>query len=108
MEGSFACPECGASVELAGLAPGRQVRCPFCHRFLEVPYLPRTTDKESKRRRFQKPWWVVWAWAALGVAAVIIAGAGGLSLFSAISTRRNPDRCGVSSSLQSTMSRLAT
>lgn len=76
MEGSFACPECGASVELAGLAPGRHVRCTFCHRLLEVPYLPRAIDTKWKRSRFQKPWWVVWAWTGLGIAAVVIATAG--------------------------------
>lgn len=79
MEGSFACPECGASVELGGLAPGRQVRCPFCHRLLEVPYLPRAVDTKWKRRRFQKPWWVIWAWSALAVAAVLIGSVGALS-----------------------------
>ena len=36
MDGSFACPECGSDVEVRGLAPGRQVRCEFCHRLLEV------------------------------------------------------------------------
>ena len=44
MEGSFACPECGTFVEVHGLAPGRQVRCGFCNRLLEVPYLPRAAD----------------------------------------------------------------
>ena len=28
----------------AGLAPGRQVRCGFCDRLLEVPFLPRAAD----------------------------------------------------------------
>jgi len=78
MEGSFACPECGTSVELAGLAPGRQVRCRFCHRLLEVPYLPRAVDDHWKRRRFRKPGWVVWSWAVLGIASAIILGAGSL------------------------------
>jgi hypothetical protein len=27
---------------------------------------------EWKRRRFGRPWWVVWAWASLGLAAVVI------------------------------------
>ena len=40
MDGLFACPECGSDVEVGGLAPGRQVRCGFCQRLLEVPYLP--------------------------------------------------------------------
>jgi hypothetical protein len=81
MEGSFACPECGATVELGGLAPGRQVRCPFCHRLLEVPYLPRAVDTRWKRRRFQRPWWVAWAWTGLGIAALILASAGAFSVF---------------------------
>jgi hypothetical protein len=78
MEGSFACPECGTSVELAGLAPGRQVRCRFCHRLLEVPYLPRAGDNQWKRRRFRRPKWIVWAWAVLGIAGAIILCAGTL------------------------------
>ena len=43
MDGSFACPECGSTVEVEGLTPGRQVRCEFCQRLLEVPYLPSIT-----------------------------------------------------------------
>jgi hypothetical protein len=72
MDGSFACPECGTDVEVHGLAPGRQVRCDFCHRLLEVPYLPRAADPSWKRRRFRRPKWVRWALAALGIAAVLI------------------------------------
>src|SRR5262249_31054649 len=72
MEASFACPECGTRVELAGLAPGRQVRCPFCHRLLEVPYLPRAGDEQWKRRRFQRPRWIFWAWAGLAIASAVI------------------------------------
>ncbi|MGO9469110.1 MAG: hypothetical protein ACLQIB_34580 [Isosphaeraceae bacterium] len=81
MEGSFACPECGTSVELAGLAPGRQVRCHFCHRLLEVPYLPRTGDDQWKRRRFRRPTWIVWSWAVLAIAGAIILCAGSLVVF---------------------------
>jgi len=66
-------------VELAGIAPGRQVRCGFCHRLLEVPYLPRAGEDQWKRRRFQRPWWVVWAWAGLGIATAIIITAGAFS-----------------------------
>ena len=58
MDGSFACPECGSDVEVRGLAPGRQVRCGFCHRLLEVPYLPRAAGPSWKRRRFARPKWV--------------------------------------------------
>ncbi len=76
MDGSFACPECGSDVEVRGLAPGRQVRCAFCHRLLEVPYLPRAAGPSWKRRRFARPKWVTWAWAGLSVvvAALVTAG----------------------------------
>ena len=76
MEGSFACPECGTPVEIHGLAPGRQVRCNFCNRLLEVPYLPRAADSPWRRRRFNRPRWLPWVWAAVVVlfGAIIIAG----------------------------------
>ena len=72
MEEAFACPECGSIVEVSGFAPGRQVRCGFCHRLLEVPYLPRIEEKSWKRRRFGRPWWVPWAWGAVGLVAVAV------------------------------------
>ena len=75
MDGSFACPECGSDVEVR-LAPGRQVRCPFCHRLLEVPYLPRAAGPSWKRRRYKRPKWVPWAWAGLGVLLVVVVAAG--------------------------------
>ena len=78
MDGSFACPECGSNVEVHGLAPGRQVRCGFCQRLLEVPYLPRAADPSWKRRRFGRPKWVRWALVALGLAAAVIVVAGSL------------------------------
>ncbi len=69
MDGSFACPECGSEVAIGGVAPGRQVRCGFCHRLVEVPYLPRVAAGGWKRRRFGG-WNVVrWAW---GVAALLV------------------------------------
>jgi hypothetical protein len=71
MDGSFACPECGSEVEIAGLAPGRQVRCGFCDRLLEVPYLPRVPVAGWKRRRFGHLKWVRWAWAGIGVTAAV-------------------------------------
>ncbi len=74
MDGSFACPECGSEVEVAGLAPGRQVRCGFCHRLLEVPYLPRVSAGTWKRRRFGHLKWVRWAWVALGATVVVALG----------------------------------
>lgn len=72
MDEAFACPDCGTIVEIKGLAPGRQVRCDFCRRLLEVPYLPRVAELGWKRRRFGRPWWVVWAWTALGLLGVLI------------------------------------
>ena len=81
MDGSFACPECGSSVEVTGLAPGRQVRCGFCNRLLEVPFLPRAADPPWKRRRFARPKWFLWASAALAVVAVAIVGTGPSDLF---------------------------
>jgi hypothetical protein len=71
MDGAFACPECGNRVEVRGLAPGRQVRCGFCRRLLEIPYLPRA-DAGWKRRRFQRPKWVVWSYAALVTLAAVL------------------------------------
>jgi hypothetical protein len=72
MDQSFACPECGATVEVKGLAPGRQVRCGFCRRLLEVPFLPRFELPAWKRTRFGRPWWVPWAWGGLGLALVAV------------------------------------
>ena len=76
MDGSFACPECGCSVEVAGLAPGRQVRCGFCNRLLEVPYLPRAADSQWKRRRFARPKWFLWACVALSLVSLALLGTG--------------------------------
>jgi hypothetical protein len=67
MDGSFACPECGSSLEVRGLAPGRQVRCGFCNRLLEVPFLPRAANAPWRRRRFARPKWFLWVSAALAV-----------------------------------------
>jgi hypothetical protein len=76
MDGLFACPECGSDVEVGSLAPGRQVRCEFCHRLLEVPYLPRVAEGSWKRRRFARPKWVAWAWVGLGALLVVVLAAG--------------------------------
>ncbi|MFO0892397.1 MAG: hypothetical protein U0790_25060 [Isosphaeraceae bacterium] len=72
MDETFDCPECGTSVEISGLAPGRQVRCGFCRRLLEVPYFPRVVKTEWRRRRFGRPWWVVLAWSVIGLATVAV------------------------------------
>ena len=69
---AFACPDCGTTVEIKGLAPGRQVRCGFCHRLLEVPYFRRVAEPRWKRRRFERPWWVFWAWWGLGLLGFLI------------------------------------
>ena len=78
MDGSFACPECGSDVQVRGLAPGRQVRCEFCHRLLEVPFLPRAAGASWKRRRYARPKWVPWAWVGLGLVLVVVLGAGAI------------------------------
>jgi hypothetical protein len=39
---------------------------------LEVPFLPRAAPALWKRRRFGRPKWVLWAWAALGTLAVLM------------------------------------
>ncbi len=72
MDDIFNCPECGTEVEIKGVAPGRQVRCGFCDRLLEVPYLPRVVKTDWRRRRFGRPWWVAWAWGAIGLAVVVV------------------------------------
>jgi hypothetical protein len=70
MDGFFACPECGSSVEIEGLAPGRQVRCAFCGRLVEVPYLPRVPLRARRRGRFAQGKWVRWACWGVGVVVV--------------------------------------
>lgn len=77
MDGAFACPECGSAIEVEGLAPGRQVRCGFCDRLLEVPYLPRVPSAGMKRQRFGRSPGRRWAWAGLTVLAVLLVGIGG-------------------------------
>ncbi len=76
MDGSFACPECGNTVEVQGLTPGRQTRCGFCNRLVEVPFIPRAIDPSWRRARFRRSRWALAAWSALGLAflAVTIAG----------------------------------
>ena len=72
MDEAFACPECGTNVEVRGLAPGRQVRCGFCHRLLEVPYMPRVESPGFRRRRFRRPRWVTGAWTGVGAFGVLV------------------------------------
>lgn len=79
MDGEFACPECGQTVQVRGTSPGRQVRCSFCGRLIEVPFLPRV-DGEWKRARFTRPRWVPWAWAALAIVLMGIIGTAGVQV----------------------------
>src|SRR6516162_6229364 len=72
MDEAFACPDCGTTVAVDKLVPGRQVRCGFCHRLLEVPYFPRVSDPRWYRRRFNRPWWVLWARCSLGLLGLVI------------------------------------
>ncbi len=76
MDGEFACPECGQIVKAHLQGPGRQVRCSFCGRLIEVPFLPRV-EGGWKRPRYLPPRWVPWAWwgIALVVMALIATGA---------------------------------
>lgn len=71
MDGEFACPECGQTVKVRRLGPGRQVRCGFCKRLLEVPFLPRTSAG-WKRASFSRPRWVAWAWIGVGFLTVAL------------------------------------
>ena len=48
MASGFACPECGQSITLRGLTPGREVICPACATLVEVPYLPRAADRPRR------------------------------------------------------------
>ena len=78
MDGSFACPECGSTVEVKGLATGRQVRCGFCQRLLEVPYLPRVPAGPWKRRRFGRSKWITWTVGVIGAILAVLFVVGGL------------------------------
>ncbi|QEH33490.1 hypothetical protein OJF2_19920 [Aquisphaera giovannonii] len=80
MDESFACPECGQAVKVRNLAPGRQVRCGFCRRLLEVPYMPRVADPRWRFRRSGRPRWVPWAWGLIVVAGVAAIGLGASKL----------------------------
>jgi hypothetical protein len=74
MDGSFACPECGSELILKGLAPGRQVQCPWCEALVEVPFLPRVgAGSRSWRGRDAMQRRIRWAWRGLGAAAVLVA-----------------------------------
>ena len=79
MDGSFACPECGNTLELTGLSAGREVCCGWCRTWVEVPYLPRTVRPTRSRRsaRWKRERsWVRWAWIGASVLAVLIVATG--------------------------------
>ncbi|MDE2508369.1 MAG: hypothetical protein KGM43_14240, partial [Planctomycetota bacterium] len=48
MDGEFACPECGHMVTISEQATGRQVTCPWCESFVEVPYFPRLSGRGGR------------------------------------------------------------
>lgn len=80
MDGSFACPECGCEVRVAGLSPGRTVRCGWCRTAVEVPFLPRA-DQITRMRRGRAwrrgrrfPRWALAAAAVLCLAIAVAAG----------------------------------
>lgn len=80
MEGEFTCPECGKTVKAPPPGgPGRQARCEFCGRLLEVPFLPRV-EIDSKRKQKQAPRWVPWAWWGVSILAACLVAYGGVQL----------------------------
>lgn len=72
MDGVFACPECGNTLEVRGLSPGRHVRCEFCDRLVEIPFIPRVTDTSWRRSRFhQSPRQIV-IWSSIGIVFIVL------------------------------------
>jgi hypothetical protein len=65
----FACPECGAEVSPQGLSPGRQVCCPNCLTWVEVPFIPR----QVARKRPGPQGWQARFTAGLIVLAIVAA-----------------------------------
>lgn len=80
MDGSFACPECGEPVEVQGLTPGRQTRCGFCNRLVEIPYIPRVSEPGWRRTRFRRSWWILGGWTAFAAAVIVILASGAYRL----------------------------
>jgi hypothetical protein len=76
MDGSFACPECGGTIEVRGLSPGRLTRCDFCNRLVEIPFIPRITDPRWHRLRSRRSRWLILGWSAIvvGLVAIVIGG----------------------------------
>ena len=73
---TFACPDCGTELKVAGLIPGREVQCAVCGTAVEVPYLPReggsSSHSASKRGKLKAPWLLRLAWVAAGILGVIL------------------------------------
>jgi DNA-directed RNA polymerase subunit RPC12/RpoP len=73
MDAVFACPKCGYELKVDGLAAGREVRCGWCESRVEVPFLPRVAGPRRPRRPSRRmPRWLLAAWGAVGVLAVIV------------------------------------
>src|SRR4051812_44015087 len=80
MEGTFACPECGAEIHLKGVSPGRLTRCGWCTSWVEVPFIPRA-DQIKRRRpasakgfKAVKRWWRRWPlWSRVSVVVLLAA-----------------------------------
>jgi len=80
MDGEFTCPECGQKVKAPPPSgPGRQARCEFCGRLLEVPFLPRA-ETGPKGARKSTPRWVPWTWWGIAIAAVCLLAVGAVQL----------------------------
>lgn len=82
MDGSFACPECGSTIEVRGLTPGRQTRCEFCNRLVEIPFIPRIADPSWHRFRFRRSRRFVLGWTAVAVTVAALVVGGGARLMS--------------------------
>jgi|GEM_PF-2461550 len=80
MDGEFACPECGKTVKAPPPSgPGRQARCEFCGRLLEIPFLPRV-ESGSEPARKGPPRWVPWTWWGIAIVTVGLLAFGGVQL----------------------------
>lgn len=80
MDGEFTCPECGHTVKAPPPSgPGRQARCEFCGRLLEVPFLPRI-ETGFKGSRKSTPGWVPWTWWGIAFVVVCLVAVGAVQL----------------------------
>lgn len=93
MGASFACPDCGGRIRLAGLTPGREAICPQCATRVEVPFLPRSSGAPrgerplarlpGRRRKASANRRLRWALALGSVALVTLATASAVRLIAA-------------------------